>query len=71
MAAIWALCFDADNRVLITAKEELGVVDLLLELKQGDDQGIKKVCNGALWTLRVELKNSSVEKYKKIGVELF
>ncbi|XP_053382963.1 uncharacterized protein LOC128549690 [Mercenaria mercenaria] len=70
VAALWALCFDEDNQSLITGKVELGVVDLLVDLKHSENDSIKKSCNGALWTLRDALKITVCEKYKKIGEEL-
>ncbi|XP_053382962.1 uncharacterized protein LOC123539905 isoform X2 [Mercenaria mercenaria] len=70
VAALWALCFDEDNQSLITGKAELGVVDLLVDLKHSENDSIKKSCNGALWTLRDALKKTVCEKYKKIGEEL-
>jgi hypothetical protein len=71
VSALWALCFKEDNKSLITGKPELGVVDLLVDLKSSKNEKIKKVCNGALWTLRDALKKTVVEKYKKIGQFIF
>ncbi|XP_060579608.1 uncharacterized protein LOC132736486, partial [Ruditapes philippinarum] len=66
VSALWALCFDEDNQLLITGKPELGVVDVLVDLKSSKNEKIKNACNGALWTLRDALKKTVVENYKKI-----
>ncbi|XP_060595653.1 uncharacterized protein LOC132749773 [Ruditapes philippinarum] len=70
VAAIWALCFDKDNRTLVTSKQELGVIELLVKLKLSEDADVKKACMGALWTLREDINSSPVETYRKLGEEL-
>ena len=68
VSALWKLCFDEENQTFITREQELGVVDLLVDLKCSENEKIKKACNGALWTLRNALKKSNLTKYKKIGI---
>lgn len=69
--AIWALCFDEDNQTFITGNADLGVIELLMDLKKTDDIQIKRACNGALWTLKDALKKTVVERYKQIGNYLY
>ncbi|KAL4217626.1 hypothetical protein ACF0H5_022368 [Mactra antiquata] len=68
--AIWALSFDAENQALITGNAELGVIELLMELKQEDSNKIKKACNGALWNMKEALRCTVIEKYREIGEKL-
>ena len=68
MQAIWALCFDKENRTKIVSSKSLGVVDLLADKLSSSNTKIQKVCNGALWTLREALKISPEAEYKSLGM---
>ena len=59
VGAIWALAFDPGIRKTMLSDKELGVVDLLLKLKDSDNQKINEMCAGALWTIREEHKTSN------------
>ncbi|XP_053374676.1 uncharacterized protein LOC123532122 [Mercenaria mercenaria] len=69
--ALWYLTFDSDIRKKIVGDQELGVVDVLIELSKSKNNRIRKTCIGALWTLRGDLADSNIKEYKRaaIGIE--
>lgn len=71
VSAIWAMCFDEDNRKRVANDKELGVVELLHDLQKSENPQIKKACDGALFTLWDSLKASSVTFYKSISMFVF
>ncbi|XP_053407665.1 uncharacterized protein LOC123547444 [Mercenaria mercenaria] len=69
--ALWYLTFDVDIRQKIVGDQDLGVVDVLIELSKSKNDKIRKTCIGALWTLRNDLAVSDIKEYKRaaIGIE--
>ncbi|XP_045161928.2 uncharacterized protein LOC123526741 [Mercenaria mercenaria] len=68
LLAILALSFNDNIRADMTKTSELGVVDLLLDLKESsDDQKIKSACEKTLWNLKDDLLLSPIPSYKKAG----
>ena len=66
--ALWVLAFNPDIRKMMVEREEIGLVQLLLNLDHSNHTpAIKKACRGALWTIREELKSSTNEKYRQLG----
>ncbi|XP_045182816.2 uncharacterized protein LOC123541422 isoform X1 [Mercenaria mercenaria] len=63
--SIWTLAFSKDIRKAITADRDLGVVDLLLDLKKQENTELKNACERCLWTLKDELKASPVKEYNE------
>ncbi|XP_052260659.1 uncharacterized protein LOC127864812 [Dreissena polymorpha] len=68
--AIWALSFDKDNQQKVVSTEDLGVLELLFELKKSENVNIKKACNGALWNHRDMLKTCELQKYRDFALKL-
>ncbi|XP_052271259.1 uncharacterized protein LOC127871976 isoform X2 [Dreissena polymorpha] len=62
--AVWVLCFDKNNQEMVAKDENLGVVELLFDLKKSPSARIRQTCNGALWTLRDALASSKLQKYR-------
>ncbi|KAH3859833.1 uncharacterized protein LOC127871977 [Dreissena polymorpha] len=70
VSALWALCFDKTNQQKVAKNENLGLVELLFELKTSEDARIRKACNGALWTLRDVLASSEIQKFRIFALRL-
>ncbi|XP_052813853.1 uncharacterized protein LOC128240904 isoform X2 [Mya arenaria] len=64
---IWVLCYDKENKKEVVDNEELGLVDLLLELQESTEKDIACASCNALWTIRDELTKSKNRRFRKIG----
>ncbi|XP_041361359.1 uncharacterized protein LOC121377441 [Gigantopelta aegis] len=62
--SIWMLAFDDDNKNKIMVEPDL--IDLIvLKFKESPDGKVRNTCQGILWTLRNQLRDSN--KYSEIG----
>ncbi|XP_033727094.1 uncharacterized protein LOC117316559 [Pecten maximus] len=68
VGAMWTLSFDKENQKDMVQDDEYKPVDTFIRLQHSPDKEVRKICNGALWTMRERLAES--ELYKDIGIKL-
>lgn len=63
--ALWTLAFDRDNQKFMTSDPDLGIIETFISGLKSENVEMRKICEGALWTLKDELEN--MVQYKDIG----
>jgi len=64
---MWTLSFVEENQKTMILDNECFPIDTFIRLwRSSNNKNVKKICNGALWTMRKTLAESS--EYKQIGM---
>jgi len=63
---MWSLSFVEENQKAMILDNECFPIDTFITLRKSPSKKVKKICNGALWTMRKTLAES--DKYKQIGM---
>ncbi|XP_069106093.1 uncharacterized protein [Argopecten irradians] len=67
VGALWTLSFDKQNQEDMILDNDCTAIDTFIRLQHSPDKEVRKICNGALWTMREKLAQS--ERYKDVGLK--